>query len=100
MHGLCSIQCEVGWRHITDGSATGKDFAPGYDGFVELSREMMKGRSSKQQQEAVSGVLRSLMPEEAAKRFRKWFPVSQVGLKLMQLSYVKACVCQPRSFCY
>ena len=45
---------------------------------MELSREMMKGRNSKQQQQAVSGVLGSLMPPQASERFRKWFPVSKV----------------------
>lgn len=45
---------------------------------MELSREMMKGRNSKQQQQAVSGVLGSLMPPQAAERFRRWFPVSKV----------------------
>ena len=45
---------------------------------MELSREMMTGRNSKQQQQAVSGVLGSLMPPEASERFRKWFPVSKV----------------------
>ncbi len=58
----------------------GREYAPGYEGFVELSREIMKGRNSKQQQQAVSGVLGSLMPPQAAERFRKWFPVSKVPL--------------------
>ena len=40
-----------------DGMHAGKPYKPGYDGFVDLSREMMKGRNSKQQQQAVSGVL-------------------------------------------
>jgi hypothetical protein len=40
---------------------------------------MMKGRNSKQQQQAVSGVLGSLMPPEAAARFRRWFPISKVA---------------------
>ena len=38
-------------------TAAGKSYSPGYEGFVELSREIMKGRNSKQQQQAVSGVL-------------------------------------------
>ena len=40
----------------------------------------MKGRSSKQQQQTVAGVLGGLMPPEASARFRKWFPVSKVRL--------------------
>jgi len=39
----------------------------------------MKWRSSKQQQQTVSGVLGSLLPPEASVRFRKWFPVSKVS---------------------
>ena len=31
---------------------------PGYEGFVDLSKEIMKGRSSKQQQQTVSGCFR------------------------------------------
>ena len=59
---------------------TGKPYRPGYDGFVDLSKEIMKGRSSKQQQQTVAGVLGGLMPPEASVRFRKWFPVSKVKL--------------------
>ncbi len=51
-----------------------------YDGFVDLSKEIMKGRNSKQQRETVAGVLESLLPAEAAVRFRQWFPLSQVGI--------------------
>lgn len=70
-----TLQCCINWTFLC---GTGREYAPGYEGFVELSREMMKGRNSKQQQQAVSGVLGSLMPPEAAERFRKWFPVSKV----------------------
>ena len=42
-------------------TAAGKSYSPGYEGFVELSREIMKGRNSKQQQQAVSGVLGMLL---------------------------------------
>ena len=45
---------------------------------MDLSKEIMKGRSSKQQQQTVLGVLGSLMPPKASARFRKWFPVSKV----------------------
>ena len=38
---------------------------------------MVKGRDARGQQLAVLSVLRSLMPEPAAERFRRWFPLSQ-----------------------
>ena len=61
---------------------SGKPYRPGYEGFVDLSKEIMKGRSSKQQRETVSGVLGSLLPPQASVRFRKWFPVSKVCFSL------------------
>lgn len=48
-----------------------------YEGFVELSREIMRGRTSKQQQETVAGVLGSLLPPQAPERFRRWFPLNR-----------------------
>jgi len=48
-----------------------------YEGFVELSREIMRGRSTKQQQETVAGVLGSLLPPQAPERFRRWFPLNK-----------------------
>lgn len=49
-----------------------------YDSFVELSREIMRGRNTKQQQETVAGVLSSLLPPQAPANFRKWFPFNKV----------------------
>ncbi len=46
---------------------------------MELSKEIMKGRNSQQQQETVAGVLKSLLPPEASERFRKWFPFNKVS---------------------
>ncbi len=43
---------------------------------------MVKGRDARGQQLAVLSVLRSLMPEQAAERFRKWFPLSQARPRL------------------
>ena len=48
----------------------------------------MKGRSSKQQQQTVAGVLGGLMPPEASERFRKWFPVSKVRLLCERVTFV------------
>ncbi|KAK9824643.1 hypothetical protein WJX72_012018 [[Myrmecia] bisecta] len=53
------------------------DYPPGYDGFVELSTLMMKGRSSKQQQAVVMGVLKSLLPEQGPGVFRRLFPFTK-----------------------
>lgn len=60
------------------GAIPGRKYKQGYDGFVELSKEIMKGRNSQQQREAVGGVLDSLMPPEAQKSFRNLFPFSRV----------------------
>jgi hypothetical protein len=46
-------------RHLL---LAGRPYERSYDGFVDLSREMMKGRNSKQQQQAVSGVLGACPP--------------------------------------
>lgn len=48
-----------------------------FDGFVALSKEMMRGRNSLQQQQTVAGVLESLLPPDAPATFRKWFPFSK-----------------------
>ena len=54
-----------------------KPFDGTYDDFVELSREIMRGRNTKQQQEAVAGVLDSLLPPQSPERFKQWFPLSR-----------------------
>ena len=41
----------------------GVPYERSWDGFVALSKELMKGRSSKEQRQAVAGVLDSLMPQ-------------------------------------
>ena len=48
-----------------------------YEGFVELSREIMRGRTSKEQQDTVAGVLSGLLPPQSPERFRKWFPLNR-----------------------
>lgn len=35
-------------------------------------REIMRGRSTKEQQQVVAGVLAGLLPPQAPARFRKW----------------------------
>jgi hypothetical protein len=54
-----------------------KPFDGTYDSFVELSREIMRGRTTKQQQETVASVLGSLLPPQSPQRFRQWFPLSR-----------------------
>ena len=60
-------------------------YEPGYEGFVELSKQIMSGRNSKQQQQAVLGVLEALMPPNAPATFRKLFPFKQVHLQFLLL---------------
>lgn len=48
-----------------------------YEGFVELSRQIMRGRSTKEQQETVAGVLGGLLPPQSPERFRQWFPLNR-----------------------
>jgi hypothetical protein len=54
-----------------------KPFDGTYDSFVELSREIMRGRNTKEQQETVAGVLAGLLPPQAPENFRKWFPLNR-----------------------
>lgn len=48
-------------------SAAGKSFDGSWDGFVDLSREIMRGRNSKEQQETVAGVLAGLLPPQVGR---------------------------------
>ncbi|WP_373481151.1 DUF4033 domain-containing protein [Geminocystis sp.] len=45
----------------------------GYDGFVDLSQQIMKGRTAQQQQELVAIVLKSLVPSPALYLIRNLF---------------------------
>lgn len=55
----------------------GRPFDGTYDGFVDLSRDIMRGRNSQEQQQTVAGVLGSLLPPQAPANFRKWFPLNR-----------------------
>lgn len=57
----------------------GKPYDGSYASFVELSREIMKGRNTREQQETVAGVLSSLLPPQAPANFRKWFPFNKTN---------------------
>ena len=48
-----------------------------YEGYVELSREIMKGRNTEQVQELVAGILDSILPPQSPERFKQWFPLNQ-----------------------
>lgn len=48
-----------------------------YEGYVELSREIMKGRNTEQVQELVAGILDSLLPPQSPERFKQWFPLNK-----------------------
>ena len=61
---------------------TDKGWTVSYDNFVDLSSQIMKGRTSDQQREVVAKILSSLLPPEASDRFRKWFPFNKVSITL------------------
>ena len=69
----------------------GRQYTRDYEGLVDLSQAMVKGRDARGQQLAVLSVLRSLMPEQAAVRFRKWFPLSQARPFLVYLKQALSC---------
>ena len=52
-----------------------------WEGFVDISRDVMRGRNSKQQQETVAGVLTSIMPPGAPAQFKKLFPLTAESLE-------------------
>lgn len=56
----------------------GRPYKAGYEGFVDLSREIMKGRSPAEQQQAITDMLESVMSDEMAARFKRWFPLTKV----------------------
>lgn len=54
----------------------------GFDGFVEVSKQIMKGRSSPQQREIVKQVLYSIMPPGSPRMFRLLFPPNQASAEV------------------
>lgn len=60
----------------------GQKFDGSWDGFVDLSREIMRGRNSLEQQETVAGVLAGLLPPQAPERFRRWFPLNKFNAEV------------------
>ena len=58
--------------------AVGKKItSKGYQGFVDLSQEIMKGRNAQQQQELVSIVLKSLVPSPVLYLIRTFIPANK-----------------------
>lgn len=61
-------------------AAAGLPFREGFEGFVELSKEMMRGRNSLGQQQTVAAVLESLLPPDGSTTFRRLFPFNKVTI--------------------
>jgi hypothetical protein len=54
----------------------------GYDGFVDLSKQIMQGRNAQQQQDAVAVVLKSLVPSPVLLAIRTCFSPTQLVCEL------------------
>ena len=70
-----------GWhkkRHtLTPPPPPDRPYTPDYAGFVDLSREIVRGRTSQEQRATVAAVLESLLPPGGPQRFRSWFPLTR-----------------------
>jgi hypothetical protein len=55
---------------------------PGYEGFVELSRQIMRGRNAQEQQQVVAIVLQSLVPGAALYLIRTLFSPTRLVCEL------------------
>jgi Beta-carotene isomerase D27-like, C-terminal len=60
----------------------GKTKLSGYDGFVDLSKQMFQGRSTQEQQRMVTAVLRSLIPAPVLWSIRTLFSPTQLVCEL------------------
>ncbi|NJL87632.1 MAG: DUF4033 domain-containing protein [Leptolyngbyaceae cyanobacterium SM1_1_3] len=60
----------------------GKTQLQGYDGFVDLSKQIMQGRSAREQQETVAVVLQSLVPAPVLWLIRTLFSPTQLVCEL------------------
>nr|AFI78793.1 putative D27 family protein [Chaetosphaeridium globosum] len=54
----------------------------GYEGFVDISKRVMQGRSPAEQQASVRRVLLSMLPPEAPASFRKLFPPTKLSAEI------------------
>ena len=64
--------------HLFPGSPPpDRPYTPDYAGFVDLSREIVRGRTSQEQRATVAAVLESLLPPGGPQRFRSWFPLTR-----------------------
>ena len=54
----------------------------GYEGFVKLSEQIMRGRNATEQQDAVAGILKSLVPAPVLFLIRKLFSPTQLVCEL------------------
>ena len=64
-------------RLLPHPSSPGRPFTRDYAGFVDLSREIVRGRTSAQQRATVGAVLASLLPPGGPARFRALFPFNR-----------------------
>jgi hypothetical protein len=62
---------------VTSKQLGGLPFDGTYEGYVELSREIMKGRNTSQVHSLVAGILGSLLPPQSPERFKEWFPLNR-----------------------
>lgn len=67
------------------GYKNGSPYEDTYEGYVELSREIMKGRNTKQVHELVAGILDGLLPPQSPERFKEWFPLNKRNAEINAL---------------
>ena len=64
-------------------AAVGQDTQrPGYEGFVDLSKKIMQGRSASEQRQVVEQVLNSLVPNVVLRNIRRFFTPTQLVCEL------------------
>jgi len=53
-----------------------------YDTFIEVGRDVIRGRSTVEAQAIISNVFGGLFPPDATARFRSWFPANRFSAEL------------------
>ncbi len=72
-------------------STAGAPFDGSWDGFVDLSREIMRGRNSKEQQETVAGVLAGLLPPQVGRAGAAYVALSGFQARSIASERAEAC---------
>ena len=67
------------------GYENGSPYEDTYEGYVELSREIMKGRTTTQVHDLVAGILDGLLPPQSPERFKEWFPLNKRNAEINAL---------------